>query len=245
MIIYKHMRNRKRTGDTLIEVMLAIGIFSMVAISVTAVMRSGTARAQTALETTMTRNEIDAQAEALRFIQSSMVLEKGAAAGNQKFSMLWDEITKRANISKEEVISYNPLTCKELYDEENERNIYRQKAFVINMRMLQTDPTKALTEAVSASRSVFHETALYPRILYGTDTSSLITESTSTNLTRADGIFVVAVKDTGSTTVTDGGAMSKRPVYYDFYIRSCWYGSGANVPSTISTVVRLYDAEAK
>ena len=30
----------------------------------------------------------------------------------------------------------------------------------------------------------------------------------------------------------------------DFYIRTCWYGVNANEPSTISTVIRLYDPNA-
>ena len=60
-----------KKGDTLIEVLLAVGIFSMIAISVVAVMSGGTSSAQTALETTLTREEIDAQAEALRYIHDS------------------------------------------------------------------------------------------------------------------------------------------------------------------------------
>ena len=66
----------KKTGDTLIEVMFAVAIFSMVAISAVAVMNSGMSNAQGTLESTMARNEIDAQAEALRFIQSSYVAER-------------------------------------------------------------------------------------------------------------------------------------------------------------------------
>ena len=79
MLMAKHVGKR---GDTLIEVMLAVGIFSMVAVAVVAVMSGGTSSAQTALETTLTREAIDAQAEALRFIQSSYIAEKDNVNGD-------------------------------------------------------------------------------------------------------------------------------------------------------------------
>ena len=60
-----------KKGDTLVEVTLAVGIFSMIAIAVVAVMSNGTSESQTALETTLAREEIDTQVEALRFIQAA------------------------------------------------------------------------------------------------------------------------------------------------------------------------------
>lgn len=75
-----------KKGDTLIEVTLAVGIFSMIAIAVVSVLSSSTSGAQTALESTLTREEIDAQAEALRFIQNS------AVNGDSRYKKLWDAI---------------------------------------------------------------------------------------------------------------------------------------------------------
>ena len=77
-----------KKGDTLIEVTLAVGIFSMIAVAIAAVMSSGTAGAQTALETTLTREEIDTQAEAIRFIQTSYSTNKNSTEDN-KFYQLW------------------------------------------------------------------------------------------------------------------------------------------------------------
>ena len=79
-----------KRGDTLIEVMLAVGIFSMVAVAVVAVMSGGTSSAQTALETTLAREEIDAQAEALRFIQTSYITSRESE--ESKFGQLWKTI---------------------------------------------------------------------------------------------------------------------------------------------------------
>ena len=92
MLMTKHVGKR---GDTLIEVMLAVGIFSMVAVAVVAVMSGGTSSAQTALETTLTREAIDAQAEALRFIQSSYIAEKDNTA-DASYAKLWRAITGNA-----------------------------------------------------------------------------------------------------------------------------------------------------
>ena len=80
-----------KRGDTLIEVMLAVGIFSMVAVAVVAVMSGGTSSAQTALETTLAREEINTQAEALRFIQSSYIAEKDNENGIEKIINMCQE----------------------------------------------------------------------------------------------------------------------------------------------------------
>ena len=113
-----------KRGDTLIEVMLAVGIFSMVAVAVVAVMSGGTSSAQTALETTLTREEIDAQAEALRFIQTSYISDK-ASGNDSDYSKLWKYITSKAynyehynepdNISQD-LSQYSPASCSDLYD---------------------------------------------------------------------------------------------------------------------------------
>ncbi|HEY1086002.1 MAG TPA: hypothetical protein VGE34_04740 [Candidatus Saccharimonadales bacterium] len=71
-------------GDTIIEVLLAVGIFSLVAIGGMAIMNQGTNTAQRAVEITLVRQQIDAQAEALRAIHQ--------AASRGKATQ-WDAIT--------------------------------------------------------------------------------------------------------------------------------------------------------
>lgn len=65
--------NNKRRGDTLIEVLFAVTVFSLVAVSSLAIMNKGTATSQRALEITLVRQEIDSQSEALRFMHDSYV----------------------------------------------------------------------------------------------------------------------------------------------------------------------------
>ena len=247
------MKRVGHRGDTLIEVMLAVGIFSLVAIAVVAIMNTGTSNVQTSLELTMTRNEIDTQAEALRFIQSAYIAEKDLKPENQVYTKLWHSIVGDgsqqglAQNAQPEVTQYSPATCQALYDKNSATGIYGQKAFVINTKKLTSNPNMALVKATATN--VFAPTLVYPRLIYGTDTGSLIEANASSELTKAEGLYIVAVRDSGSMVVkdkftsADGNQVTKGATYYDFYIRSCWYGTGADTPSTISTVIRLYDPD--
>lgn len=65
------MLGRRDRGDTIIEVLLAITIFSLVSVGAMTIMNQGTNAAQRSLEVTLVRQQIDAQAEALRAAQQS------------------------------------------------------------------------------------------------------------------------------------------------------------------------------
>ncbi len=235
-----------RRGDTLIEVMLAVGIFSMVAVAVVAVMSGGTSSAQTALETTLAREEIDAQAEALRFIQASYIAEDEGKDGT--FAKLWQAITSTtgsnakvnvvANDSTiQNIAKYSPTDCSALYN--NTDGEASQYGFVINTKVLGTNPSDAIISVKNSSeKALFRQASTYPRLVYSGDNNSLIDNNPNQDLQGVEGIYVVAVKDPKSTHITDKG---KTSAYYDFYIRTCWYGTGDKIPSTISTVIRLYD----
>lgn len=258
----------KKRGDTLIEVSLAIGIFSLVAIAVVAVVSGSTSAAQSALEVTITREEIDAQAEALRFIHTSYIAGGSSnLAGNDKYARLWNNIVEDAidltilsDDDKQEVLNYNPSECGSIYNSDKEGNNYlnRHGAFVVNTRSLGLDYDKSNKIFVDASGNevslgniivrpsidegvgLFRQAATYPRIIYGNvDSGSLLDDADGSAFINAvEGIFVIAVKDADSTTVVGSG---KQAAYYDFYIRTCWFEPGAERPSTISTVIRLQD----
>lgn len=242
MLMAKHVGKR---GDTLIEVMLAVGIFSMVAVAVVAVMSGGTSSAQTALETTLTREAIDAQAEALRFIQSSYIAEKDNVNGD--YANLWRQITGTAtgaasanNVNVvtgeaiESIAQYSPSECSEVYGNDGQA---KQYGFVINTNLLGPEPKNAIISAKNNdNKELFQEATTYPRLVY-VDEGNLASESFSPSLSSVEGIYIVVVKDPGSTTI----AGTNKSAYYDFYIRTCWYGTGDKTPSTISTVMRLYD----
>ena len=55
-------------GDTVIEVLLAITVFSLIAVGGISLMNRGVAIAQQSLEVSLVRHQIDAQADALRYL---------------------------------------------------------------------------------------------------------------------------------------------------------------------------------
>lgn len=239
-----------KKGDTLIEVTMAVGIFSMIAIAIASVMSGGTAGAQAALETTLAREEIDAQAEALRFIHTAYTIDRGST--NDKFPKLWQEITQRAvnsdpqNSGKvdEQLLQYNPSQCDDLYKDDGEANTY---GFVLDLAKLGNfSSSDGDVEIIKRNDQTngppnLSTTTTYPRLVYNNplQPTALIDTSSQNYFYRAEGIYIIAIKDIDNTnnTRSEGGA------FYDFYIRTCWYGSNANEPTTISTVMRLYEPQ--
>ena len=261
---------RFRHGDTLIEVALAIGIFSMVAIAVVAVVSGSMSSAQSALELTITREEIDAQAEALRFIQTSYIASGDTNfANNTKYAELWHAITERAKEPTEEILKYNPGSCAELYDNNGKSGkLNRQGAFVINTRNLGYEinggiVNNGIDEGIENNETVkigdilikpeqdgdgnFYPATTFPRLTYNNMSinDSLLDRDNSRELDRVEGIYVVPVRDNHTTTIVDKDSIDDDvSAYYDFYIRTCWFATGAKRPSTISTVIRLYNPDA-
>lgn len=73
MLIYRHTQR----GDTIIEVLFAVTIFSLVAIGGLSIMNQGTAMAQRALEIGLVRQQMDEQADALKFLNQAYVADYG------------------------------------------------------------------------------------------------------------------------------------------------------------------------
>jgi len=254
-----------KRGDTLIEVALAIGIFSMVAIAVVSVMSGSMSSAQSALELTLTREEMDAQAEALRFIQTSYIASGDTNLGNNtKYAQLWHAITDRAKEPTADILKFHPTSCTSLY---SGSNLNKQGAFVINTRNLGYNIGNSgyvASDAVNIddiiikpkqdSRGIFSPAATFPRLVFKKkdkvnggfiDDNTLLDRDNTSKLTAVEGIYVVPVRDNYTTTIVDGGEIDDAvSAYYDFYIRTCWFATGATRPSTISTVVRLYNPDA-
>lgn len=222
-----------KKGDTLIEVAIAIGIFSMVAVAVIGVVSSSTSNAQSSLETTVTREIIDAEGEALRFIQSAYIAGGRANVQDEdneleKYAKIWDILTSHAvdqsrgdvgNIDS--VLRFNPKTCQEIYAKPLEQPL--NSAFVINTRRLgftkaEADATGMTLEnfiknnvVINQSESdklLFTTTSTYPRIVYGekaADSNSALDQyAEENNIYSIEGIFINAVRDPGTTVVSGG-----------------------------------------
>ena len=245
-----------KRGDTLIEVALAIGIFSLVAITVVSVVSASLTGSQSALETTVTREETDAQAEALRFIHDSYVTGTQSKKITENiYGDLWRALTARAveEDSPSAVLDYTPEVCSSLYEGNGILNTANTgpNPFIINTRQLNTvDPTKIIIENKSSDTTgVFYEPSTFPRIIYGNiigsggDGKDYYSQTTSKYQTikRVEGIYITVVSGK-SKIVKDGGVtVNSETAYYDFYIHSCWMPPNTDRASTISTVVRLYD----
>lgn len=290
----RHEVKTERRGDTLIEVMLSISIFAFVAMLTINMMNNGINTAQRTLEEEMARNEIDAQAEALRFIHNSYVSERQKMENQSQFRKIWKRLidnsirpsstAKTTNADGKMVpFDINEMnTCEDAYG--SQAHLGHYGAFVLNTRLivpeLSTDGKfeylgysyngtssahnndnlmNHMIAYYSATPGKFQAPALYPRIIYGklnddgkgskTNTSATINDTyvgddaaldegnnIYNDIAVAEGVWINAVSniDVAGRTGAD---------YYDFYIRTCWHASGMRTPSTITTVVRLYNPE--
>lgn len=68
-------RLQSQAGDTLIEVLFAFAVLSLVIIGALSIMNQGSVASQRALETTLVRDEVDSQATALRFLHDAYVAQ--------------------------------------------------------------------------------------------------------------------------------------------------------------------------
>jgi type II secretory pathway pseudopilin PulG len=71
------MLKRQQAGDTIIEVLFATTVFTLIAVSALSIMNQGIAMAQRSLEIGLVRQQIDAQADALRFLNQAYVADYG------------------------------------------------------------------------------------------------------------------------------------------------------------------------
>ena len=255
--MHKKRLNAKR-GDTLLEVVFAFVIFSLVSVLSITTMNSGIKGAEAALELSLARTEIDAQAETLRFIQSVYAYDKG-------YRTLWkaltlDDSTKARSVvldKTEEIPTLNTADCAPLYSQ-TDSGIYSAHAFILNSRAVisdtDTSPDSSYSKTLvlsaddigkTESERVFRNATLNPRVVY---TSSETSESSTDDALKedsdgdspvfdtimfAEGIYDLVVKDTEHSI----------PNYYDFYIQTCWTAPGALRATTIGTVIRLYNPE--
>lgn len=68
-----HLQIKNNRGDTLIEVLLAITVLSLVIVMAMSLMNQGTTASIRSLQITVVRQEIDNQAEALRYLNTAFV----------------------------------------------------------------------------------------------------------------------------------------------------------------------------
>ena len=255
------------SGDTLVEVMFAVGIFGIVAVSAISVMNHGLRNAQGNLEVTMARQEIDVQAESLRFVRDAYIAEKSTES--DYYTKVWQELLKKAYTHDglvAEVPSFftnysgNNHACADLYE------ALPRNAFVINPRVLSQVDVRNIVSGIGGAtlaslivsndltnqNSILHQSATHPRLLFTSSNAQdadNLSDASETgmvvynkNLSAAEGIWVTAVESSDGIDCTSEGNKFY-PDFYDFHIRTCWNRPGSTASSTISSTIRLFNPD--
>lgn len=184
-----------KRGDTIIEVTFAITVFSLVSVISIQIMDRDLASIQGTLELEMARNEIDAQAEALRYIQNSYLSERELAKRSgrtvdgelvREYMNLWLKLS-RSSVSTggvagsglandpTKISQFTSMECRQYYSGTGAyHSLFADNAFVINTRNI--DPTNVDATIVKSStnpsqsntwrKDVFRESTLQPRIIF-------------------------------------------------------------------------------
>lgn len=212
--------HKEQRGDTIIEVLFAITVFSLVAIGGLSIMNSGVASAQRSLEITLVRQQIDAQSEALRFVHHSYVSAYTAQGGTYTgAAAVWKDIVDNHTVGAAANFGVNPgvTSCPSI----------PSHSFVMNARTAKISGSAPKSMSADGSRP-------YSQLVYGDDEGSVALAERDL-LKSADGIWVEAVQN------SSGDELLNRSSFVDFHIRACWNSPGAAVPMTIGTIVRLYE----
>jgi type II secretory pathway pseudopilin PulG len=206
---------RREQGDTIIEVMFAVAVFAMIAVGSLAIMNQGTATAQRSLEVTLVRQQIQAQAEALRFVHAAYVANYQAGAPPSAGAAAeWAKITSSYGAEKASNFGVTgSTTCPEA--------VPGELPFIMNART-----AKVQAGIVQMSPPEGASLPPFAQVIYNETTPSVID--------RAYGLWIEAVP----ASPPDGTA------YVDFHIRACWNSPGIDRPLTLGTIVRLYDPSA-
>ena len=210
------IKSLSKTGDTIVEVMFSFAVFGLIAIMGLHVMQKGIALTQTALEINLARNQMNSQAEALRFLNASYLydLANNETSAN---SDLWNDVVK---LSVTPVADYTKLT------DENGCVLVSK----LNSNAFALNPRGGYSIVPSSNIKI---AAVYPRLIFG---DSLIDNNQivkSANLKAVEGIWVEVAKNNSVIPTPTN-------TFYDFHIRACWQAASSNVPITLDTIVRLY-----
>lgn len=202
------------SGDTIIEVLFAVAVFAMVAVGSMSIMNQGVATAERSLEITLVRQQIDAQAEAIRYIHSAYVaaFQNNSAIPPTGAAAQWVKMTDKVTGKGADSASAFGQTSGGLCP----AAVPGQRPFILDARTATVwNASPTMSPAPGASLPP------YSQVVYNSDSS----------VYQAYGIWVEAVPSLASNG----------PGFVDFHIRACWDSPGSDAPITLGTIVRLYE----
>lgn len=257
---------RVRRGDTLIEVLFAITIFSLISISTMVIMNSSTNAIESNLEETIVRAEVDAQADAIRFIHDAYLSEGSyqlqyqssgsISSSKSQYYALWHGMVDNT-LSTGAVQHAGNTDCNTYYEDTSTDSIStaNRHSFVLNIRNLVVQPdtngyiTNSNLKKVLVRADDVGTATDAPAFVPASTYSHLVFSESTTNTEDSDSLL----SDTSTTVARVEGIWvnvypqevsgTKLPEYYDFHVYTCWYGPGRNIASTIGTVLRLYNPD--
>jgi len=200
-------------GDTLVEVLFSVAIFSLIAVGGLSIMNQGSATAQRSLEITLVKQQVDAQAETLRFMNSSYIsaFSTGSITG---VAQQWQSMVGSIDLNnKPDASDFGDNSgCKVLMD-----NLAGRYYFVLNTK-----------KAMLVDKSSIGLAKTFSQVNY----------NTSSDITSADGIWIEAIHSKPNPLNPNNQTTAD---YIDFHIRTCWDSPGQSAPVKIGTIVRLYE----
>ena len=205
--------HRAERGDTLIEVLFAITVFSFIVVASLNLMNQGVAASQRSMEITTVRQQMDGQAEVLRFLHESYVdayqpgtatYTPGTPAAEYQKIIAFAKASGRTSASE---FNGGGTTCTVPSDPARD--------FILN-------PVSATLVTSSINPAVFEKAPIFAQLTYGSGNV----------LEKSQGLWVEAVRS------TENGSSAG---YIDFHIRACWDVPGTDIPMNLGTIVRLYE----
>ncbi|MFZ1301026.1 MAG: hypothetical protein WAQ27_00365 [Candidatus Microsaccharimonas sp.] len=206
---------KRQKGDTLIEVLFAVSVFSLIVVSSLSLMSQGLAASQRSLEITLARQQLDGQAEGLRIMHASYVEA-------YKSGITFDTTDPLTSPAEE----YFKLI-----------NFVRTAGLTSASKFGGTDPC-ALTTNVSKKFIINPVSATIvtdgttPNVFENSKTVPQLTYTSGNVVNRSQGVWVEGVRK--AAAVNSAG-------YIDFHIRACWDSARTNSPMNVGTIVRLYE----
>lgn len=209
-------QTRRQKGDTLIEVLFAVTVFSLVAVSSLAIMNQGTLSSQRSLEMSLVTQQVDNQAQTLRFLHEAYVTNYQLGYENTPNLTLTGATGQFYNIVQylktngpaQASPFINPTTCL----------TPPSGSFVLNTRR----------GTAVMNPTIFRQPTTYAQLNFN--------QTAPTVLDSSGGVWIEGIR---SDVVTTAG--QRNPGYIDFHIRACWQTQSAQQPLTLGTIVRLYE----
>ena len=195
-------------GDTIVEVLFAITVFSLVAVGALAIMNLGSNLAQRSLEVTQVRQQIDAQAELIRFAHAAYASSPNSNSAAVK---TWRDIKAKSVtsiVSNKHVDKKGKPICPAKVN----------NSFVLMRR------TSGSSQISLQALAKIDQPAVYSQVNVARESGRGV----------SSGLWVQAARVASKSPGISSDA-------YDIHIHACWASPGADVPSKLETIVRLYE----